>query len=114
MASRSVHIYVSAKTLQVSLSVLYYFLLRINGALAGTKEFSAVIGSLSQQDEQVNEVYIKPYCRAAPYIIGLMLGFLLHKKFGSTSTILVHELADLLCYVGGVCRLLFLCSVWAP
>ena len=50
----------------------------INGALAGTKDFSAV--TLLGQDEEANDVYIKPYCRAAPYIIGLMLGFLLHKK----------------------------------
>ena len=51
----------------------------INGALAGTKDISVGKTSLSQE-EQENEAYIKPYCRAAPYIIGLMLGFLLHKK----------------------------------
>lgn len=49
------------------------------GAIAGVKKFSANVLLEANQDES-NDIYIKPYSRAAPYIVGLILGFLLFKK----------------------------------
>ena len=47
------------------------------GAIVGTEDFSA---RLDLSRRQLDDVYSKPYTRAAPYIVGLMLGFLLYKK----------------------------------
>lgn len=49
------------------------------GAIAGVKKFSANVLLEPDLDES-NDIYIKPYGRAAPYIVGLILGFLLFKK----------------------------------
>ena len=50
------------------------------GAIAGTNKISPII--TANTAEGVNEIYTKPYCRVAPYIVGLMLGFILYKKVG--------------------------------
>ena len=50
-----------------------------NGAIAGLKHFQANVFQDPNASES-NDIYIKPYTRAAPYIVGLVLGYMLFKK----------------------------------
>ena len=54
------------------------------GAIAGVKDFSANVFQQTPNGtaeyHESDDIYIKPYCRIAPYIVGLVLGYLLHKK----------------------------------
>ena len=43
-----------------------------NGAIAGTQHFGSDV--LFAGTGETGDIYIKPYCRAAPYIVGLVLG----------------------------------------
>ena len=52
----------------------------VNGAISGKHQFSANTLLEPNNDIQSDEIYIKPYCRAAPYIVGILLGFVLFKK----------------------------------
>ena len=55
--------------------------LAVNGAIAGTQEFLAnTVLPESSNARESDDIYVKPYCRAAPYIVGILLGFLLFKK----------------------------------
>lgn len=65
------------------------------GVIAGTKKFSANV-LLESNSEESNDIYIKPYSRAAPYIVGLVLGFILFKKV----RINLHWFLDFLIHVG--------------
>ena len=56
-----------------------------NGWIAGDNEFSADLfhqnsNGTSETDQQ-DDIYIKPYCRIPPYLVGLVLGYVIHKKF---------------------------------
>ena len=64
-----------------------------NGAIAGVKEFQANMIQFESGGED-NDIYIKPYTRAGPYIVGLVLGYVLFKKV----RINIHWLADWLIY----------------
>ena len=67
-----------------------------NGAIAGTQQFSAnMLLPAPHNANQFDDIYTKPYCRAAPYIVGLVLGFMLYKKI----KISVHWLADWFIYI---------------
>ena len=66
-----------------------------NGAIAGVKELGA--NEFQSGDPRIsNDIYIKPYTRAAPYIVGLVLGYVLFKNF----KIKIHWFADWLIYRG--------------
>ena len=66
-----------------------------NGAIAGTKHFLAnTVLPDPSNTLQSNDIYVKPYCRAAPYLVGLVLGFLLFKKV----RVNIHWLLDLAIY----------------
>ena len=42
-----------------------------------------------------SDVYIKPYCRAAPYIVGIFLGYLFHKtKTVRLSPVIFKKIKD--------------------
>jgi peptidoglycan/LPS O-acetylase OafA/YrhL len=64
-----------------------------NGAIAGVKGFQANMFQDHSGGEN-NDIYIKPYTRAGPYIVGLVLGYILFKKV----RINIHWLADWLIY----------------
>ena len=61
-----------------------------NGAISAMKELDAS----PFQDTDQSEIYIKPYTRAAPYIVGLVLGYVFFKKF----KINIHWFVDWLIY----------------
>ena len=64
-----------------------------NGGISGKYDF--VANTLQDANaDQSDDIYIKPYCRAAPYIVGIILGFALYKK----ARINIHWLADWLIY----------------
>ena len=64
-----------------------------NGAISGVKKLDANV--LQANDPAIlNDIYIKPYTRAAPYIVGLVLGFVLFKKM----KIKIHWFIDWLIY----------------
>ena len=54
------------------------------GAIAGVNDYSAntfqQTPNATAESHQSDDIYVKPYCRIAPYIVGLVLGYLLHKK----------------------------------
>ena len=50
-----------------------------NGAIVGVNHFQANTFKEANAD-QSDDIYIKPYTRAAPYIVGLVLGYILYKK----------------------------------
>ena len=64
-----------------------------NGAIAGTQHFLANT-LLPGTERESDDIYVKPYCRAAPYIVGLVLGFILFKKV----QVKVHWLLNLMVY----------------
>ena len=68
-----------------------------NGAIAGKYDFSANT-LLDASQQQSNDIYVKPYTRAAPYIVGLVVGFLLFRKV----KINLHWFVDWLVY----------CAMW--
>ena len=61
-----------------------------NGAISDVEELDA--NPLQHKDQ--NEIYIKPYTRAAPYIVGLVLGYVIFKKI----KIKIHWFVDWLIY----------------
>jgi peptidoglycan/LPS O-acetylase OafA/YrhL len=62
-----------------------------NGTIAGINKFPANMLLPDHTNAgELDDIYVKPYCRAAPYIVGIVLGFLLYKKFHVN----VHWLAD--------------------
>ena len=68
-----------------------------NGAIAGTYRFSAnVLLPSPHEMHESDDIYIKPYCRVAPYLVGLALGYVLFKKF----RISIHWFVDWLVYLG--------------
>jgi peptidoglycan/LPS O-acetylase OafA/YrhL len=64
-----------------------------NGAIAGVHGFQANVFQIVNPDES-NDIYIKPYTRAGPYVVGLVLGFILFKKV----RINIHWFVDWLLY----------------
>ena len=34
-----------------------------------------------QNDETFNDIYFKPYCRIPPYVMGIVLGYVLYQHF---------------------------------
>jgi peptidoglycan/LPS O-acetylase OafA/YrhL len=66
-----------------------------NGAIAGTKNLLANT-VISADVRESDDIYIKPYCRAAPYIVGLVLGYVLFKKV----RVNIHWFVDVLIYYG--------------
>ena len=78
-----------------------------NGAISGVEELNAnpVQGGFPQLSDKI---YTKPYTRAAPYIVGLVMGYVLFKKI----KIKIHWFVDWLIYsalflIGACC--LFAC-----
>ena len=78
-----------------------------NGAISGVEELNAnpVLGGFPQLSDKI---YSKPYTRAAPYIVGLVMGYVLFKKI----KIKIHWFVDWLIYsalflIGACC--LFAC-----
>ena len=66
------------------------------GAIAGVNDFSANVFQQTPngtaESHEPDDIYIKPYCRIAPYIVGLVLGYLLHKKVRFPFHFLVNSL----------------------
>ena len=68
------------------------------GAIAGINDFSPVSGLqpfTSDAKEQTDEIYIKPYCRVPPYLVGSILGYVLHNRV----QLPFHGVKKYLCYV---------------
>ena len=69
--------------------------LATNGAIAGSQHFLANTNLPDPSNEfESNDIYVKPYCRAAPYIVGIVLGFLLFKKV----RVRIHWILDIAIY----------------
>jgi peptidoglycan/LPS O-acetylase OafA/YrhL len=65
--------------------------LATNGAIAGTQKFLANADLPDPSNvNQSDDIYVKPYCRAAPYLVGIVLGFILFKKV----RVKIHWLLD--------------------
>ena len=65
--------------------------LATNGAIAGTQKFLANTDLPDPSNvNQSDDIYVKPYCRAAPYLVGIVLGFILFKKV----RVKIHWLLD--------------------
>ena len=65
--------------------------LSTNGAIAGTQKFLANTDLPDPSNvNQSDDIYVKPYCRAAPYLVGIVLGFILFKKV----RVKIHWLLD--------------------
>ena len=67
-----------------------------NGVIAGTKHFQANMFQEANSGDsgESDDIYVKPYTRAAPYLVGLVLGFVLYKRV----QIKIHWLVDWLIY----------------
>ena len=55
----------------------------ITGAIAGVNDYSPVSALKPFEPdgkEQTDDIYVKPYCRIAPYLVGLILGYILHNR----------------------------------
>ena len=73
-------------------AILIIMTIAVNGAIAGVKGFEANV--IQDSVSESNDTYIKPYTRAGPYIVGLVLGFVLFKKV----RINIHWFVDWLLY----------------
>ena len=78
-----------------------------NGTISAVEELDAN-GSQGDTLEMIDKIYIKPYTRAAPYIVGLVMGYVFFKKI----KIKIHWFVDWLIYsaifpIGACC--LFAC-----
>ena len=63
----------------ISLSVLLCSSLIATGAIAGYYQYDANI-FIKSNPAYSDDIYIKPYCRIAPYLVGLALGYVFFKK----------------------------------
>ena len=70
------------------------------GSIAGVHKYSAngvqQTPNATAEAQQIDDIYIKPYCRISPYLVGLVLGYILYKKIRFS----FHWLADWMIYVG--------------
>ena len=70
------------------------------GSIAGVHKYSAntflQTPNATAEAQQSNDIYIKPYCRISPYLVGLVLGYILYKKIRFS----FHWLANWMLYVG--------------
>ena len=70
------------------------------GSIAGVHKYSAntfqQTPNATAEAHQSDDIYIKPYCRIAPYLVGLVLGYILYKKIKFN----IHWLVDWATYLG--------------
>ncbi|EDO47385.1 predicted protein [Nematostella vectensis] len=58
----------------------------VTGVLIGYYKLPvALAGEIEGGQDYTNMIYVKPYCRIAPYLVGLALGYLFHKDKQRTS-----------------------------
>ena len=61
----------------------------IIGTLAGIEDFNATI-FLQGAKPSLSIIYVKPHCRINSYLIGIVLGFALYKKWRMRSNLWIH------------------------
>ena len=70
------------------------------GSIAGVHKYSAntfqQTPNATAETHQSDDIYIKSYCRIAPYLVGLVLGYILYKKIKFN----IHWLVDWATYLG--------------
>ena len=50
---------------------------------------TSLLPAPSNQPNEMDQIYFKPYCRIAPYLVGILLGYFLYRKFRIPVTNLV-------------------------
>ena len=79
------------------LLVLITFSIIANGSISYNEHFHAKLDASQNDHEYMNDLYYKPYCRIAPYAIGLLGGFIYYafkkKKVGEDFDPLASSIA---------------------
>ena len=78
-----VPLYYSLKRGLAIIGLLLSFSFIVTGAIAGVNDYSPVSALTPLEPdgiEQTDGIYVKPYCRIAPYLVGLILGYILHNR----------------------------------
>ena len=78
-----VPLYYSLKRGLAIIGLLLSFSFIVTGAIAGANDYSPISALKPFEPdgkEQKDGIYVKPYCRIAPYLVGLILGYILHNR----------------------------------
>ena len=78
-----VPLYYSLKRGLAMTGLLLSFSFIITGTIAGVNDYSPISALKPFEPdgkEQTDDIYVKPYCRIAPYLVGLILGYVLHNR----------------------------------